>query len=521
MGCQTRARRGRALHRLRRGRRRPDPGGRRLHGDGGPRVGARLRRPAVRSPVAGARAVPDPGDARACRPAPRRRATSATCRQARQRLDGARDADRRRQGDGAGPGARRLPPAAAAPHPRHRRERARRRCARRCTTWWARTRSASTTPRSAATWRASCRGGAVPAGAAVTEQHILDLEREAFLSLCGEPKTRERIQHMLTEEQASSELRSTDHARSRHSLGRPHPDRPRAPRRLQEHPPRRPRRARSVAEALRRAEVEPRDIEDVVLGCAMPEAEQGLNVARQVGFLAGLPDAMPAMTINRFCSSGLQATASSPTASPPARIDAGLAGGLESMSMIPMGGAKVALNPAVVETVPDAYIPMGNTAENVARQFGVSRERAGRVRARQPPEGGRGLARGDFAAEVLPVKTRVFDGEVWRDITVDKRRGAARGHVAGEAGVAQAGLRSDRHRDGRQLVAAQRRRGGRRADGAPTRPRPLGKKPRALLPRLRGRRASRPRSWASARCRPSASCWRRPASRSTRSTSSR
>lgn len=102
-------------------------------------------------------------------------------------------------------------------------------------------------------------------------------------------------------------------------------------------------------EAIRRADVSPADVEDVVLGSAHPEAEQGLNVARQVGFLAGLPDTTAAMTINRYCSSGLQAAAIVADRIAVGAIDLGLAGGLESMSMVPMGGSKIALNPAVVD----------------------------------------------------------------------------------------------------------------------------------------------------------------------------
>ncbi len=176
-------------------------------------------------------------------------------------------------------------------------------------------------------------------------------------------------------------------------------------------------------EALRRAEVAPAEIEDVVLGCAHPEAEQGLNIARQVGMLAGLPDEVPAMTINRFCSSGLQAAAIVADRITAGSIDAGLAGGLESMSMIPMGGAKIALNPAVVEQFPDAYIPMGNTAENVARQFNVSRGDQDAFALASHTKAVAAWTRGDFAAEVLPIKTRVYDGEVWREQTVDRDEG--------------------------------------------------------------------------------------------------
>jgi acetyl-CoA acyltransferase len=176
-------------------------------------------------------------------------------------------------------------------------------------------------------------------------------------------------------------------------------------------------------EAIRRAEVSPADVEDLVLGAAHPEAEQGLNVARQVGFLAGLPDTTPAMTINRYCSSGLQAAAIVADRIAVGAIDIGLAGGLESMSMVPMGGSKIALNPAVVDQFPDAYITMGNTAENVARQFGVSRADQDAFALESHQKAVAAWARGDFAAEVLPVKTRVFDGEIWRDITVDRDEG--------------------------------------------------------------------------------------------------
>ena len=181
--------------------------------------------------------------------------------------------------------------------------------------------------------------------------------------------------------------------------------------------------ALAAREAIRRAEVSPADVEDVVLGSAHPEAEQGLNVARQVGFLAGLPDTTSAMTINRYCSSGLQAAAIVADRIAVGAIDIGLAGGLESMSMVPMGGSKIALNPAVVDQFPDAYIPMGNTAENVARQFGVSRGDQDAFALDSHQKAVAAWGRGDFAAEVLPIKTRVFDGEIWRDITVDRDEG--------------------------------------------------------------------------------------------------
>jgi acetyl-CoA acyltransferase len=179
----------------------------------------------------------------------------------------------------------------------------------------------------------------------------------------------------------------------------------------------------AAREALRRAELDPAAVEDVVLGCAQPEAEQGLNVARQIGLLAGMPDTTPAMTINRFCSSGLQATAIVADRIAAGAIDVGMGGGVESMSMIPMGGARISLNPRVVDEFPDAYIPMGNTAENVARQFNVSRADQDAFALESHKKAVAAWARGDFAAEVVPVKTRLYEGSAWREITVDKDEG--------------------------------------------------------------------------------------------------
>ncbi|MDB4981888.1 MAG: acetyl-CoA C-acyltransferase, partial [Myxococcales bacterium] len=181
--------------------------------------------------------------------------------------------------------------------------------------------------------------------------------------------------------------------------------------------------ALAAKEALVRAEIDPAAIEDVVLGCANPEAEQGLNVARQIGLLAGMPDTTSAMTINRFCSSGLQAASMIADRIAVGAIDAGMGGGVESMSMIPMGGNKISLNPRVVEEYPDAYIPMGNTAENVARMFAVSRGDQDAFALASHQKASAAWARGDFAAEVVPVKTRVFDGERWRAVTVDRDEG--------------------------------------------------------------------------------------------------
>jgi acetyl-CoA acyltransferase len=175
-----------------------------------------------------------------------------------------------------------------------------------------------------------------------------------------------------------------------------------------------------VSEAVRRAEVAAADMEDLIIGCATPEGEQGLNMARLIGHLAGLPDEVPAMTINRFCSSGLQAVAILADRIAVGSVDAGVAGGAESMSMIPMGGGRVSLNPRMPAISPDAYIPMGNTAENVARMFKVSREDQDAFAYASHQKAVKAWAEGKFNAEVLPVKTRVFDDGTWTNVTVDK-----------------------------------------------------------------------------------------------------
>src|SRR5688572_21027506 len=121
-------------------------------------------------------------------------------------------------------------------------------------------------------------------------------------------------------------------------------------------------------------QVKPEMIDDVVLGCAMPEGEQGLNVARLIGLLAGIPQEAGAQTINRFCSSGLQAIAVAAGTIAIGSADVVVAGGVESMSYVPMAGFHLSASPELMEKVPAAYVPMGITAENVAKKFGVSRQ---------------------------------------------------------------------------------------------------------------------------------------------------
>src|SRR5919201_3773173 len=130
-----------------------------------------------------------------------------------------------------------------------------------------------------------------------------------------------------------------------------------------------------IQEALRRAPaVDPAEIDDVVLGCAMPEAEQGLNVARIASLRAGVPVTASAMTVNRFCSSGLQAIAYGAERVRAGAATAVIAGGTESMSMVPMGGNKIAPNPYLVDTYPDVYLTTGLVGENHARESHITRE---------------------------------------------------------------------------------------------------------------------------------------------------
>lgn len=170
--------------------------------------------------------------------------------------------------------------------------------------------------------------------------------------------------------------------------------------------------------AVERAGVEPGDIDDIIVGTAMPEAEQGMNVARIAGFIAGIPVEVPAMTLNRFCSSGLQAVAQAATAIMAGWQDIALAGGVESMSIVPMGGQKPSPNPDLMDTRPDLYTPMGITAENVAERFEVSREDQDAMSLRSHQRALAAAAAGRFSAEIVPVATRVYNGNGWNDVVV-------------------------------------------------------------------------------------------------------
>jgi acetyl-CoA acyltransferase len=149
--------------------------------------------------------------------------------------------------------------------------------------------------------------------------------------------------------------------------------------------------------------LDPKEIEDVILGCAMPEAEQGMNVARIASLRAGLPVEVSAVTINRFCSSGLQAIAMAAERIMSGGAEVMVAGGTESMSMIPMGGNKISPNPWLVDHYPDAYLSMGLTAERVATRFGIAREKCDEFSLRSHQKALAAIAAGKFEDETVTV----------------------------------------------------------------------------------------------------------------------
>ncbi len=189
----------------------------------------------------------------------------------------------------------------------------------------------------------------------------------------------------------------------------------------------------AIAEAMRRVPgVAPEDVDDVILGCAMPEAEQGLNVARIASLRAGLPVSASAVTVNRFCSSGLQAIAYAAERIMLGHAAAVVAGGTESMSLIPMGGHTVAPNPQLVETYPDVYLSTGLVAENHARQSGITREAQDAFALQSHERAIAAIDAGRFADEIVPVRTRVIESTssdgapTTRELTVEQDEGPRR-----------------------------------------------------------------------------------------------
>jgi acetyl-CoA acyltransferase len=163
-----------------------------------------------------------------------------------------------------------------------------------------------------------------------------------------------------------------------------------------------------IKEALARVPaLDAKEIDDVILGCAMPEGEQGMNVARIAALRAGLPVETSAMTINRFCSSGLQAIALGAERIRSGSAEVIVAGGTESMSMVPMGGNKISPNPWLVDNYPDAYINMGLGTENIAHKFGITREQADQFAAESHKKAVAAIAAGRFKDETVSVEVKI------------------------------------------------------------------------------------------------------------------
>jgi hypothetical protein len=210
-------------------------------------------------------------------------------------------------------------------------------------------------------------------------------------------------------------------------------------------------------------------IDDVIVGCAMPEAEQGMNVARIGLLLAGLPQSVAGLTVNRFCASGLQAVAQAADRIRLGEVDVMIGAGAESMSLIPMGGHHIAFNPAVFARDEDRGIAfgMGMTAENVAQRWRVSREDQDAFAVESHRRALAAIEAGEFADEIAPVEIESRTPDLaTRHVSVQRRRvavdeGPRRGHVDGRSRGTEAGIRREGFRHGRQQFADVGRRGRR------------------------------------------------------------
>jgi acetyl-CoA acyltransferase len=165
------------------------------------------------------------------------------------------------------------------------------------------------------------------------------------------------------------------------------------------------------------------DVDDIIFGCAMPEGEQGMNVARLIGLLAGFPDTVPAMTVNRFCSSGSQTIALAADTIKAGNADVIIAGGVESMSMVAMGGNKPIADPALFDMMPNAYAAMGTTAEVVARRFNITREMQDEFAYHSHMKAVAAIEAGKFKEEIVPLDVRIRANGKWIDTHFDTDEG--------------------------------------------------------------------------------------------------
>ena len=175
--------------------------------------------------------------------------------------------------------------------------------------------------------------------------------------------------------------------------------------------------AQVVKGLIKKTKIKEEDIEDLILGCAFPEAEQGMNLARNVVFLAGLPNTVGGVTVNRFCASSMQAIHQAAGAINSGSGDLFIAGGVESMSRVPMPGFNPMLNPSLVDV--DAYIGMGHTAENLARKHSISRERQEQMALESHQKASTAKNEGNFEDEIIPINDVVEDGCIRPETTLE------------------------------------------------------------------------------------------------------
>jgi acetyl-CoA acyltransferase len=168
--------------------------------------------------------------------------------------------------------------------------------------------------------------------------------------------------------------------------------------------------AAAIQELLKRTpNLDPVQVEDVVIGCAFPEGEQGLNMARMIALRAGLPDSVPAETINRYCASGVQSIAHVAYAIQSGQIDIGIAGGAESMTMVPMAGYKFSPNPYFAQELPHYYTNMGLTAENISQKYGISREDQDEFSLKSHQKAARAVNSGLFDPELIAIDVQISE----------------------------------------------------------------------------------------------------------------
>ncbi|UMZ73277.1 thiolase family protein [Natranaerofaba carboxydovora] len=182
-----------------------------------------------------------------------------------------------------------------------------------------------------------------------------------------------------------------------------------------------------IKEVVNRSGIDPVQVEDVILGCSFPEGEQGMNIGRVASTRAGLPNDVPGQTVNRFCSSGLQSISMAAERIMAGFADVIIAGGVESMSMVPMGGNKIAPNPGLIDNMPEAYITMGLTAEEVAKRYNISREEQDEFALASHQKAAKAIEEGKFEEECVPVevnKRTVKNGKIKEEkIVFDKDEG--------------------------------------------------------------------------------------------------